>query len=61
MTAQPDGHEAPPGLDVEVLASRILFVFPTLTPESQRVAVHLYRLLEGGQPVSGNALAEAAG
>ena len=36
-------------------------LFPSLEPESARVASHLYRLLAQGEPVAPRALADAAG
>lgn len=54
-------HTDPEPVDVEALAGRLLAVLPSLSPEEQRLAVSLYRLLENGAPVSHQELADAAG
>ena len=47
--------------DLDRLASKILQIFPELTPDARRLAVNLYRLLAKGKPVARADLAEATG
>ncbi|MEE8396493.1 MAG: organomercurial lyase [bacterium] len=48
------------GNEVDRLTQLILEAFPTLEPDSRRVAVQLYRLLARGQSVARQTLADAA-
>jgi alkylmercury lyase len=47
--------------EVDQLTHRILDVFPSLEPDSRRVAVQLYRLIAKGESVTRQSLANAAG
>ncbi len=47
--------------EVDQLTHRILDVFPSLEPDSRRVAVQLYRLIAQGESVARQSLANAAG
>lgn len=60
MNIQPESHQLMSTHEVDQLTRRILEVFPSLEPDSRRVAVQLYRLLAKGESVARQTLANAA-
>lgn len=61
MNAQPQSNQVMSTNEVDRLTRQILEVFPSLEPDSRRVAVQLYRLLAKGESVARQSLATAAG
>lgn len=50
-----------PSWSVPALAERFVTLFPQLDPETKKIAIAIYRLLAGGEPVELGSLAAAAG